>query len=81
VTRKYPLPNGQEVDGEDVEFEVERESFNIYILEDGTKLKVKNVVAKIVRLDAYGPDGSPLYLLQGGPIVSADVPDHLRRKA
>ena len=81
MTRKYPLPNGQEVDGEDVEFEVERESFNIYILEDGTKLKVKNVVAKIVRLDAYGPDGSPLYLLQGGPIVSADVPDHLRRKA
>jgi hypothetical protein len=80
VKRKYPLPNGQEVDGDEVEFEVERESFNTYILEDGTKLKVKNVVAKIVRLEAYGPDGSPLYLLQGGPIVSADVPDHLRKK-
>ena len=81
MKRKYPLPDGQQVDGEEVEFEVERENFNSYILEDGTKLKVKNVVAKIVRLDAYGPDGSPLYLLQGGPIISADVPDHLKKKA
>jgi hypothetical protein len=79
VKRKYPLPNGQEVTGEEVEFEVEREGFNVYILADGTKLRVKNVVAQIVRLDAWGPDGTPMYMMNGGPVVSADVPDHLKK--
>lgn len=81
MKRKYPLPNGQEVDGEEVEFETERENFNVYILGDGTTLKVKNVLTKVVRLDAWGPDGNPIYLIQGGAVTMADSPDHLKRRS
>jgi hypothetical protein len=79
VKRNYPLPNGQQVTGEEVDFEVEREGFNSYILADGTKLKLKQVVAQIIRLDAWGPDGKPMYMINGSPVVSADVPDHLKK--
>ena len=76
----YQLGN-QQFPGEEVEFEPERESFNTYILQDGTKLKLKAVVASIVRLDGvWQPDGSPLYLINASNVVSTDVPDHLRRK-
>lgn len=81
MKRTYKLPSGQDVLGEDVEFEVERESFNSYLLADGTKLRVKNVLSQVIRLEAYGPDGNPLYMLSGGQVVAADVPDHLKKRA
>ncbi len=81
MKRTYRLPNGKDVTGEEVEFEVEKESFNIYLLADGTKLRVKNVLSQVVRLDDYGPDGNPIYLLSGGQVVAADVPDQLKRKS
>jgi hypothetical protein len=70
LKRKYPLPNGQAVDGEEVEFEVENEGFSIYRLQDGTRLKMKNVVMQIIRLDAVQPDGSPIYMVQAASILS-----------
>jgi hypothetical protein len=70
----------QDVLGEEVEFEVERESFNIYILHDGTKLKLKAVVGKIIRLDSYKPDGDPLYMVEASNVMIADVPDNLKNK-
>lgn len=79
MKKKYPL-GSQQVDGEDIEFETEKESFNIYILHDGTKLKLKAVVAKIIRLDAYGPDGNPLYMVNASNVLVTDVPESLQRK-
>ena len=76
---KYPF-QGEEVEGTEVEFETEREGFNTYILEDGTKLKFKNVVTKVVRLNKFNPDGSPLYLVQSSNIVAADCPPHLKKR-
>jgi hypothetical protein len=66
--------------GEEIEFEAEREGWNIYIVQDGTKLKVKAVVGKIVRLDAYKPDGEPVYLINSSLVTATDVPDHLKKK-
>ena len=40
----------EDVPGEEIEFETEREGWNIYILHDGTKLKMKSIVANIIRL-------------------------------
>jgi hypothetical protein len=71
----------QDVPGEEVEFETEHEGFNIYILHDGTKLKLKAVVGKIIRLDAYNPQNEPLYMVQASNVMIADVPDNLKRKA
>ena len=77
---KY-LFQGKEVEGTEVVFETEREGFNTYILEDGTKLKFKSVVTKVIRLNKFNPDGSPLYMLQSSNIVAADCPPHLKKKS
>jgi hypothetical protein len=71
---------GQEVWGEEIEFETEREGFNTYILHDGTKLKMKSVVSEILRLDLNKPDGEPIYLINATNVVSAIVPENLKRK-
>ena len=50
-------------------------------LEDGTVLKVRVVVTRVARsTDKPIPDsnGEPLYHIQSGTIVVADVPDGLR---
>jgi hypothetical protein len=72
---------GQEVWGEDVDFETEHEGFNTYILHDGTKLKMKSVISQVVRLDIFKPDGEPIYLVNSTQIVSTIVPDNLKQKA
>ncbi|MBI2819563.1 MAG: hypothetical protein HYX73_06255 [Acidobacteria bacterium] len=71
---------GQEVWGEEVEFEPEREGRNEYILHDGTKIKMKTVVNEIYRLDVYKSDGEPVYLVNSVNIVTAIVPERLKKK-
>ena len=73
--------NGQQVPGEDVEFETEKESWSSYILHDGTRLRLKSVVASIVRLDGvYSPTGDPVYLVNAQPVMAVDAPDTLKKK-
>lgn len=79
--KKHFNLGGQDVPGEEVEFETEREGFNIYILHDGTKLKFKAVVGQIIRLDAYNPNGEPIYMVNASNVIVADVPENLKRKA
>ncbi|HCC58999.1 MAG TPA: hypothetical protein DEQ47_17405 [Solibacterales bacterium] len=78
MKKKYQL-GPQEVTGEEIEFETEKEGFNIYILHDGTRLKFKAVVSTIVRLDAYNPNGEPLYMVNASNVMVADVPDALKK--
>jgi len=68
------------VPGEEVEFETEREGWNTYILHDGTTIKLKAVVTSIIRLDAWKPDGEPLYLVNSSNVATADVPRQLYRR-
>jgi len=80
VKRKYNI-GGREIMGEEVEFEPDgAEKWNVYILGDGTKLRMKSVVASIVRLDEYLPTGEPLYMVNASNIVATDVPDNLKEK-
>lgn len=65
--------------GQELEFETEREGWNVYILEDGTRVKLKSVAATIVRLDEYLPTGEPIYLVNASNVVATDVPDNLKR--
>jgi len=81
LKKPYPLPNGEVVNGEEIDFEVEKESFNVYILHDGTKLKVKAVATQIIRLDVYNPDNTPIYIVQYSSVIAADVPEGLKKKA
>ncbi len=80
MAKKKVQFQGREVWGEEVDFEVENERFNSYILHDGTRLKMKTVVTNVLRLDQYSQDGDPFYLVNSTNIVSAEVPDNLKRK-
>jgi len=77
--REYDF-QGRKVLGQEIEFEIEKEAWNIYKLADGTSLKVKTVVATIVRLNEYNPLGDPFYLLNATNAVIADVPENLKKK-
>lgn len=77
--KKYNIA-GRDIMGEEIEFEPEREGWNTYILQDGTKLRMKSVVASIVRLDEYLPTGDPMYLVNASNVVATDVPDQLKKR-
>lgn len=78
--KKYNI-GGKDFMGQEVEFEAERpEGWNTYLLEDGTKLKLKAVAASIIRLDEYLPTGDPMYVVNASNIVATDVPDSLKRQ-
>jgi hypothetical protein len=71
---------GREIMGEEIEFETERENWSIYLLSDGTKMRMKAVAATIVRLDEYLPNGEPMYMVTASNIVATDVPPQLKRQ-
>lgn len=68
--------------GEEVDFDVIREDWNTYKLKDGATLKVKLVLAGVVRLkNKYDPMGNPVYMINSTNVVRVmDVPAELKRK-
>ena len=65
----------------DVDFEEEKEYWNIYKLSDGTTLKIKLVLRGIKRLKKFNPDGSPVYIINSTNVVrTLDVPEKLKGK-
>ena len=80
--RKVNL-GGQEFMAEEIEFESESgEKWNVYALHDGTQLKLKAVVAEVLRVEGqYTPTGDPLYTVNASIVVSTNSPDSLRKKA
>jgi len=81
-----PGPEGP-IKGEDLDFKIVKEDYNVYDLEDGTILKVKTIVGKISRgIDPktggiyYLPDGEPLYNVRHQIAVYAEVPEELGKE-
>jgi hypothetical protein len=66
-----PDPTGKLVEtiGENMELKVVNEPWSEYILEDDTKIRAKQTVVNIVKLDQKNPDGTSVYLLQGQPMM------------
>ena len=69
-------------EGEEVDFENEKEEWNVYKLSDGSTLKVKLVLVNVVRSrDKYDPLGNPIYGITSQNIVKVlNVPAKLKRK-
>jgi len=62
---------GMDVDAVDVPITRANETTSEYELEDGSILRVKNVANSFLRLEGqFNPDGTPIYLVQGGPVVT-----------
>lgn len=52
-----------------------------YVLEDGTRMKLKMVVVGFDRVEGeYDPGGNPRYSMKASLVVHAEVPEGLKRK-
>ena len=69
-------------ESEDVDFDVVEEGWNIYKLKDGSTLKVKLVLAGVMRVkNQYDPAGNPVYMINSTNVVRVtNVPPELKRK-
>lgn len=54
---------------EDMNFEIEKENWNVYELEDGTVVSIKPYVVTVSRTKYYNERGEPIYLLNIQPII------------
>ena len=66
--------HGETVEGDELDFETIHEGWNEYACEDGTTVKLKSVVSKVVRLVKPDPSGEPIYMTKSGNILSVSPP-------
>jgi len=66
---------------EEVEFDTINEDWNEYKLKDGTTLKIKLVLIKVMRTDNYDQFGDPVYMVNSQNIVKiTNIPEKLKRQ-
>ena len=75
MARETMTVNGVEVSGERVAVVSATESWQEYLLQDGTLLRLRFLIAKILKLDAVGPDGKPGYVWSYTSIADMTVPE------
>jgi hypothetical protein len=49
-------------------------------LEDGSVVRVRPIVAKVLRTDKFDNDGSPIYQVMVGNIVFVEAAENLKRR-
>lgn len=75
------IPKDALVGSVDLDFKENEEHWNSYTLSDGTTLKVKLILRGVKRLNAYEPDGTPIYIVNTVNVVRAiNVPEELKAK-
>lgn len=79
--RKIPAgPNGEMLDGTEVGFRSDGEYWNEYLLDDGSVIRFKAVVAQVTRIDGlYDDEGEPMYAVKSNNIMTVSAPENLRR--
>jgi hypothetical protein len=76
-----PFPNSPQVDAERIEVKNAEESWNVYWLDDGSKIRLKPVVTEVWRVEgAFDNDGNPLYVTKTALVQAVDAPTELKRK-
>ncbi len=74
ITVNVPMPNGQTVQkkGQIINITNEDEKWSMYSLENGSTLKIKQVITKVIMLDEKDPSGKPIYQIEASPIITVD---------
>lgn len=74
---------GHEFMAEEIEFQPDGpENWNTYVLLDGTKLRMKAILAEVFRVDGqYAPNGDPLYSANTQIVMNTNAPEALKKKA
>ena len=72
---------GRKVEGTEVSFDIIRQNWNEYTLNDGTTIKLQTITTSIVRIDGeYSNQGDPIYVISTQNIVTAsNIPAHMRK--
>lgn len=61
------LPDGSQAKAQEVEFKLQHEDWSLYTLSDGTVVKLKTTVMKI--LQVLDNDGKPARTVEGDPFL------------
>jgi len=79
---KVQLPNGTVADAEEVDFDAVSEPWATFKLNDGTTLKIRILLGKVLRLDMHNPDGDPVYqIFANNQVRAVNVPKELKKYA
>jgi hypothetical protein len=80
-TKVQVVPGGPLVNGMEVPVEESTERWSEYKLEDGSIIRLKQVLLEIIRTEGYDPEGNPMYVVRAQPVLSVvEVPDRLKRR-
>jgi hypothetical protein len=82
TTVKLILPDGRtkETPAEKVSIKEAKENWSEYSLEDGSVVRVRPVVARVLRTEEVDSEGSPIYQVLVANTVFVDVAENLKRK-
>jgi hypothetical protein len=77
---KVTLPGGIVKEGSEVHVISSDEKWNEWVLEDGSVIRVKLTVMRVIRIDGeYDPEGNPLYVTQTAQVMVVNAPDVLKK--
>lgn len=77
---KVQAPDGRLVEAEEVDFETESEPWVVAKLKDGTTLRIRVNITKIIRTEYHDPlTGEPAYIVQSQTQMRTQVPNNLRK--
>lgn len=79
-TMRYSPQELQSSIVEDMDFQVENEDWNIYELEDGTRIDIKLILTRVAKTDKCDPAGSPIYLTQTQTVIKPKLSKELQKK-
>lgn len=66
---------GKEEPAMEMGFSSEREEWATYHVEDGTQIKLKNTISRVLKLTGrVKEDGTPIYVIEGSAVVTTIVP-------
>jgi hypothetical protein len=65
---RKPLQN-EDIEDDDVEYDVLRENFSVYKMDNGQTISIKTVVGQVVKFNRYTQSGDPIYNVSPNPIV------------
>jgi hypothetical protein len=79
---KVVFPDGtvKETCAEKVLVRETRENWSEYVLEDGSLVRVKPILAKVLRTQEFDSEGNPIYQLVISDAVFVEVPEELKKK-
>jgi hypothetical protein len=77
---KVNVPGMGDIEGRSVAISESTERWTELKLEDGSILRVKPAIVRVIRADdKYDQEGNPIYVIQGGQVmVVGSSPEHLR---